>query len=490
MKCRSVITCLFFAAWLITGCEKLDLIVEKPKSDYLLAGVNQEVLEGLVVGVYEPMSRSRGRLWESYFSSFQELMAEYAWSSNSTFQPFSGYRFNILDQTYMREMWTTFYGAIGRANFLIQALEEGSNTLPATVLNQAKAEAQFVRAICYYNIVRTWGKVPMRLKPVANADQSAQPLSEITAIYAQIVADFKFAEQYLPNTVAASKAGRATKGAAITALADVYLTMKDYTNARAKAKEVLDNSKTYGYELEPSLSTIYSPSAPTNKEEVFAIKFAQIRAQGNFLTAYAHDDRALAADLAARGLGRFHTKKTVPLIRDWDTKDTRRSFNLYDTIVINGVKLRANLPANADYFFGKYKDPDAAEETAAGNDFYLYRYADVFLIFAESDNQLNGPTTEGYEAINKVRRRGYGVAISTPNAVADLPAGLSKTDLDDLIFRERGYEFFFECKRWYDLKRTGRWEKLVKESGIKTFPGLGDYWPIPDVELANNPALK
>lgn len=475
---------------ILTGCEKMSLIEEKPKSDYLLAGVNEDVLEGLVVGVYEPMSRSRGRLWESYFCSFQELMAEYAYSSNSTFQPFAGYRFNGLDQTYLREMWTTFYGAIGRANFLVKALEEGDKTLPENVVNRAKAEAQFVRAICYFNIVRTWGTVPMRLKPVTNADESAQPLSAIQDIYAQVVADLQFAELYLPETVAASKAGRATKGAAKTVLADVYLTLKDHTNARAKAKEVMDSSKTYGYDLEPSLSLVYSPSSPTNKEEVFAIKFAQMRAQGNFITAYAHDDRAFAANLAARGLGRFHTKKTVPLIRDWDTKDLRRSFNLYDTITINGVKLRANLPQNADYFFGKYKDPDAAEETAAGNDFYLYRYADVLLIFAEADNQLNGPTVEAYEAINKVRRRGYGLPIGTPGPMADLPAGLSKTDFDELIFRERGYEFFFECKRWYDLKRTGRWEKLVKEAGMKSFPGLGEYWAIPDVELANNPALK
>lgn len=481
---------LILIAFTIWACEDMSFIEEKPKSDYGLTGVNEDVLQSLVLGTYEPLSRSRGRLWESLYSSFIELQGEYVLSgSGGSFAACATYNFPGIIQAELAAVWTTFYQAIGRANFLIESVEQNT-TLPADVKNKALAEARFVRALCYYQLVRTWGKVPMRLKPVTDADNIGEPLAEINAIYAQIIADLQFAEGALPNKVAATSAGRATKGAALTMLADVYLTLKDHQNARTKALEVINNKATFGYNLEPSLAVLYSPSAATNPEEVFAIKFAQIRAQGNFLPAYAHDDRANAADLAARGLRRFSAFKKVPLIRDWDANDLRKSWNLYDTITINGQRLRANIPLNGDYLFGKYRDPDAPEETAAGNDFYIYRYADALLIFAEAENQINGPTTAAYDAVNQVRRRGYGVNVNNPSAVADLPTGLSKEAFDELVFRERGYEFFFECKRWFDLKRTGRLEKVINESGIKTAPKQGEFWPIPNVEIANNPGIK
>ncbi len=474
----------------LLACEDMDFIQEKPKSDYGLTGVNAEVLESLVLGTYEPLARSRGRLWESLYSSFIELQGEYALSGGGgSFAASATYNYSAFLQSELAAVWTTFYQAIGRANFLIESVEKNT-TLADNVKNKALGEVRFIRALCYYQLVRSWGKVPMRLQPVTDANNIGEPLAEIDALYKQIIADLQFAEGTLPAKVTANTAGRATKGAAITMLADVYLTLKDYQNARAKSLEVINNKATYGYNLEISLPTLYSPTAATSAEEIFAIKFAQIRAQGSFLPAYAHDDRANAADLAARGLRRFSAFKKVPLIRDWDARDLRKGWNLYDTLTINNVKFRANIPLNGDYLFGKYRDADAPEETAAGNDFYLYRYADALLIFAEAENQLNGPTTAAYDAINQVRRRAYGVNINTTSAVADLPIGLTKEAFDELVFRERGYEFFFECKRWFDLKRTGRLEKIVSESGIKTLPANSAYWPIPNVETANNPSIK
>lgn len=478
---------LFLTVW--SACENMAFIEEVPESDYLLADVNEDVLEGLVIGTYEPLSRSRGRLWESIFGTAVELMGEYGLSVTASFNLFANYDFNGVSQNDLSAMWSTFYEAIGRANFLIQSVED-NNTLAEEVKNKAIAEASFVRAIVYYQLVRSWGSVPLRLEPVTNADRIGQPLAQVSEIYAQIIADLKFAEQHLPVSVPAAQAGRATQGAAKTFLADVYLTLGDYQNARSKAQEVINGKATFGYDLEPSLEVLYSATSPTNSEDIFSIKFAQIRAQGSFLPAYAHDDRAKAAGLAARGLRRLTTFETVPLIQNWDQQDLRRSWNLYNTVTIGGATLPANIPLEGDYLFGKYRDPDAPEETAAGNDFYLYRYADVLLIFAEAENQVNGPSPEAYEAINQVRRRGYGVDIQTANALADLPMGLSKDEFDDLVFRERGYEFFFECKRWFDLKRTGRWEAFATASTIKAAPSQGEYWPIPNVELANNPDVN
>lgn len=142
---------------------------------------------------------------------------------------------------------------------------------------------------------------------------------------------------------------------------------------------------------------------------------------------------------------------------------------------------------------GKYKDPNAPIDTGNGNDFYLLRFADVLLIFAEAENKLNGANTAAYEAINQVRRRAFGLPIATPSAVSDLAVGLSSTEFDEMVFRERGYEFIGEDKRWFDRVRTGRVDQQLSAVRVampnparKPTPAKL-LFALPDVELQNNP---
>ena len=69
-------------------------------------------------------------------------------------------------------------------------------------------------------------------------------------------------------------------------LADVYLTLGDYAQAASKAKEVIDNKGTYGYDLIASFPDIFSPTAATHAGDVFSLKFSQTKAQGSFITTY------------------------------------------------------------------------------------------------------------------------------------------------------------------------------------------------------------
>lgn len=474
---------LFFGTLSLNSCKSE--LEENPVSRYKLDNLTKEKIEALVIGAYEPLARSRGRLWESTLTRNLESMAEYSAVPAGSLDNYTKYTFEAVRDDGLN-IWTTFYECIGKANLAIQTIEK-DQTLSASVKDPFKAEAMFVRAICYYTMVRLWGAIPMRLRPIENSNDTALPLSDETTIYNQLINDLLVCEKTLPNKVADTKTGRATAGAAKLFLADIYLTLKDFQKARDKSKEVIDNNATYGYGLVSSLSTLYSPTIITHSEEVFAVKFSQQVGFGNFLPTYIADDRAAAAGLAARGIKAFGAKK-VPLFDGWDRKDLRFAFNVYDSLVIGGVKLKANLIPGSNYFFGKYKDPGAVEETAAGNDFYLFRYADALLIFAEADNQLNGPTALAYEAVNQVRRRGYGLSQTQTSTLSDLPAGLSKQTFDDLVFRERGYEFMCEGKRWFDMKRTGRAAAIATAAGRPSPTRLN--WFIPNAEIANNPLIK
>jgi hypothetical protein len=482
---------LLLISILETGCDKL--LEEKPKSTITLGNLDAGLLEQSVIGVYEPLTRSRGRLWESTIGLGFELMAEYADAGGSSQLSWSNYNNLNTSNTALSQPWTTLYEAIGRANALLVALDN-SPALTESEKQVAAGEAYFVRAICFYFAVRTFGKFPMRLKPILNSKDVLLASSDIPVIYDQIIKDLTEAEKVLPPAVPASRAGRATAGAAKTALADVYLTRGDYTNARLKAKEVIDNKATYGYDLEPSLATVYSPTLPTNKEDIFSLKFSQGSGQGSFMASYWADANAKAAGYSVSGNKFGGITSKAPLIRDWNDNDLRKKFSLYNSYIIKGVLTPAILDADYDFRLGKYKDPNAPIDTGNGNDLYFYRFADVLLIFAEADNKVNhAPGTDAYDAINQVRRRAYGLPTNVPSNISDLPAGLSETAFDDSVFRERGYEFIGEFKRWFDMVRTNRVTTLINEvraniprPNRKPVPSRLTF-AIPDVELANNP---
>ena len=470
------------------GCDKM--LEEKPKATLTLGQLTPDILDQTLTGVYEPLTRSRGRLWESTVGLGIELMSEYA-DGGPTQVAWSNYNNIMNNPNSLGQPWTTLYEAIGRANYLLVALD-ANTTLSKDIKDKAYGEARFVRAICYYFAVRVWGKVPLRLTPIVNSSDVALAKSEVPVIYKQIVDDLQFAEGVLPNKTSAP--GRATKGAAKVALADVYLTQGDYPKAREKSKEVIDNKAVYGYNLEASLATVYSPTLPTNLEDVFSLKFSQVLDRGAFMASYWADSKAKAAGYSVSGNKFGGIISQAPLIKNWDTKDLRRQFSLYDSYIINGVVTKAETELDMyELRMGKYKDPNAPIDTGNGNDFYLYRFADILLIFAEAENKVNGPTAAAYEAINKVRRRAYGVPFDDPSLLADLPAALSQTAFDDMVFRERGYEFIGESKRWFDMVRTGRAATLItevrsviKQPVRKPTPNK-TIFALPDVELQNNP---
>jgi starch-binding outer membrane protein, SusD/RagB family len=230
---------------------------ENPVSRYKLDNLNKEKIEALIIGAYEPLARSRGRLWESSLMRAIEIMGEYGIPPVGALDNYTKYNFEPL-RNDGQNPWITFYECIGRCNLAIQTIDN-DQALATTVKDPFKSEALFVRAICYFNLVRLWGPVPLRLKPIINSDDTALPLSDEKTIYDQLISDLLICEKNLPDKVAEAKAGRATAGAAKVFLAEVYLTQKDYTKARDKAKEVIDSKAKYGYNLVTSLNTLYSP---------------------------------------------------------------------------------------------------------------------------------------------------------------------------------------------------------------------------------------
>jgi hypothetical protein len=145
----------------------------------------------------------------------------------------------------------------------------------------------------------------------------------------------------------------------------------------------------------------------------------------------------------------------------FDSTDLRRDVTcaIYNVNADGVTKTGQAITAICD---GKYRrdwitNPSFAPTNAIqyfGLKWQIIRYSDVLLMFAETENEINGsPTAAAYNAINQVRRRGYGKAITTPDATVDLPAGLSKDAFFAALVKERSLELGGEGVRKFDLIR-------------------------------------
>ena len=103
---------------------------------------------------------------------------------------------------------------------------------------------------------------------------------------------------------------------------------------------------------------------------------------------------------------------------------------------------------------------------------YVLRYSDVLLLYAEALNEVNeGPTAEAYEAVNMVRRRGFGLDVTTASADADLDAGLSYEEFQKAVRDERAWELAGEGHRRQDLIRWG----IYYDTVMDTYQNLGSW---------------
>jgi hypothetical protein len=167
-------------------------------------------------------------------------------------------------------------------------------------------------------------------------------------------------------------------------------------------------------------------------------------------------------------------------IREWDYKDLRKAFNLYNVNIGFGT---------TTVLFKKFIDPEAA--TSGGkNDFPAYRYPDILLFYAEADCRVNnGPTTDGMEKLNMIHRRAYGFDPNGASSVDFNKNDYNKESFIDLVLQEGMYEQMDEAKRFLELKRSGKLAEIVKMNhGIDVQVGAL-LWPIPNTEYDYNKAI-
>jgi hypothetical protein len=416
--------------------------------------------------------------------------------------------------------WDDAYDIINRANLVIGrgADVEMDESLKARFF----AEARFMRAATYFNLVRLYGGLPIPESFTEGLEGLEIPRKSVDETYTYIIKDLEYAIENLPtkSEYDANDIWRASKGAAQSLLGDVYLTRggmtgdetyfqkaKDYTEAVIQSAE---------YALEPDFKDLWYWWNTNNKngmESVFEIQYGGVDSE------YNNTHTMFGVNITEYTLGCYMYRRFGPSIShylSYSDTDARKEgsfltrFNttekgnpshILDTLVFvpedkgfypgsRGWKTAS--PGNLKFYD---RTPESATLKKPQATSYVIRYADVLLNYAEAENELNGPTASAYKAVNDVRNRAD---------LDDLPANLTKEQFADSIYRERGWEFVGEGLLYFDEIRTDRIGENVKkhvewgnDEGIYMYvdaplefvPSKDFLFKIPQYDLDSNPAL-
>lgn len=468
-------------AFSVTSCNKL--LEESPKGLNVDAFYNTpaEVEAGLA-GIYTPLRSQMSGWWISILESHAEWGAGLNGSAN--FDPFKTMKgIDKVGENNLVPIWNSFYVAIRNANLVINYTPNGTSLTPEQK-NRYMAEAKFLRAFAYFQLVRGWGGVPLHTEKNINESGSIAKGSK-TQIYELIATDLEFAEKYLPDR--APLIGKPSVWSAKTFLADVYFHQGLHDKAALKANEVITSGK---HALEKvtvaeDFNKVFGMGS-NSAEEIFYLKY-NVNSPSQLVL---HTMQISTPWFGSNGFGNINWHNQAKLYTTWINNDLRKRFNWY--IDTRGNPFLANqpeFPRQAGIILSpkKYNNPSATIETFSVPS---YRYADVLLMYAEASAQAAGPTANGMEKLNMVHRRAYGYDPLQPSPVDfKIPDFNSKKAFTDLVIMERGYETQLEGKRWFDLVRSGTVKEVMKNNINRDVEDKHLLWPIPTIEFDLNPGL-
>jgi hypothetical protein len=435
---------------------------------------NKDDAVAAVNAIYEPMRDN----FRSLYMLMLDIQADYAEGRGST-QPLGSYQ--GFDQTNINRagtMWERFYQSIRNANILIEKISD--IPLTETEKSQLIGEARFLRAYCYYHIVRHWNGGPLFMD-TENADTSKKTAGEI---YEAIISDLQMGEDNLPESP--SQFGKPTKWAAKALLAEVYLTIGNWALAKGKAQEVIDSGKFSLVEVSvPSdFNKIFGPSANGTSEEIFYLKF-------NNLDGWGWPNNLLWSETTFTPFGNYVIYSVPgPFFENWSDEDLRKQWNVFSEYINRTTGELETLPSSTPILCSKFRDPVAPGRDQHANDYPILRFADVLLIYAEASVMAdNTVSASALESLNKIRRRGYGFPSNTTSPVDFPSSGFTPETFRETVLQERAYELYMEGKRWFDLKRTNTVKETILANTGKTVSDIHLLWPIPQQEIDTNPQI-
>ena len=376
----------------------------------------------------------------------------------------------------LRDIWSWMFAGVNRANYILEFKDK--TDFPGK--NEVLAEARFLRAYYYFELVKWFGDVPLSVdKRIQFGDQFKIERTPKDLVYAQIEADLIYAADNLPATQ--SEVGRATKGAANALLGKAYL----YQNKFAEAATALDKVIAGPYDLVSDYTKIFENENENNIESVFEVQYTDKEGAGFGCLQCSEGNVAVGFN----GIRNYNgptfdsgfsfNVPTQDVVDEFESGDLRKDVAILDIVKWADANNATYVEGfeHTGYYNRKYiarkGDLNTGDQNLTNpNNYRSIRFADVLLMAAEAKAQ-SGDDNAAKTYLNRVRNRA-GLANVTSTG----------SNLVEAIYHERRVELVGEGHRFFDLVRTGR--AAQKISGF--IAGKNEVFPIPsiEIELAGN----
>jgi hypothetical protein len=447
-----------------------------------------------------------------------------------TIYPLTGTFSVHADYDVLQWPWRDLYQVISKANLVFYNAPNVTYSSP-DYKNRLLGQAYYLRALAYYELMENYQAVPLVLtKPVDQTHYYPKTATKEETL-AAIESDLVNAQSMLPktydNVTGADKGqkGRATWGSATGLLGKLYMIEQKWSDAATQLKTIIDSKQ---YSLTANYGDNFTMSNENNSESLFEVQFlGDMGTTANWVGDPSSTWKQASALDFPYGMVAFGAWEdfhpTQWLYNEFKLercKDGKLDPRLYWTIVsyeseydtypaadgrsntmfgIKPYQINRLNKNNKKIYIAKYTYARIPGFTAEGNgqadnsgiNYRVMRYSEILLLYAEALNELNGPTSDVYAAIQQVRNRA-----NLPDLATAQP-GLTQSAMRDQISHERALELGIEGVRFYDIMRWGWLYDNTKLAMLRSHdpefntwaPGH-EYLPVPQVELDVNPNLK
>ncbi|GAB2957084.1 RagB/SusD family nutrient uptake outer membrane protein [Hymenobacter coalescens] len=444
-----------------------------------------------IIGAYDPLSGDNGygTRVSMYYPYDSDEMIGSAGPPDQARRSIARYT-ALATNSEITNPWNQLYQGVERANICVKRIPESEiynngTAADTAAMHRLHGEALTLRAQYLFELVRNWGDVPAQFTPSVAGQDFFLPNADRRATLSRLIDDLALAAKLVPWRSKVGTANeRITKGAVKALRARIALYRGGYsanstTGVMERASDYLDYyriarlecqqlmANRTEHDLTPSFLDLFksmNEKRPDAKNEImFQVGMSTATGASGSKLGYYNGPR-LRNSAGTYGSTQGAVTIAPPYFYAFDSTDTRRDV----TITTYEIGANSNFQSGialTNITDGKWRrdwhiPPLTGQSNYLDYNWPLIRFADVLLMFAETENELNGPTLAAKNALMEVRTRGFGGNAARASAGLDLN---SKTSFFNALANERYLEFGGEGIRKYDLLRWNLFETKIAE---------------------------